>query len=176
MHQEKQDVLVMAAQKGDSRAFEALYLAYNKPLYRFALRLCGNEDVAQEATQDAWFKISKNLSGLLLPGAFKHWVFKTTRWAVLDIVRSRHNSTHNSPIGVTKVKAADEAHCEDSSQSLDTLKCIQRLPLLEREVVHLFYVEDLSIADIARVLNRPSGTIKSQLNRARSALKALLEK
>jgi RNA polymerase sigma-70 factor (ECF subfamily) len=59
--------------------------------------------------------------------------------------------------------------------SLEVEQCLMRLPEMQREVITLFYWEDRSVEDVARMLDLPEGTVKSHLHRARRALAAMME-
>jgi RNA polymerase sigma-70 factor (ECF subfamily) len=72
------------------------------------------------------------------------------------------------------VASADNQSCPDPGGRLDLSTAISQLSQEQRDVVHLFYGEDLSIEDIATILTVPAGTVKSRLHHARESLKHYL--
>lgn len=88
MDRAKEDFLVLAAQGGDIRAFDALFRLYDLPLRRFAYRLSGDRELAMDAVQDAWITLSRTLRKLKDPRGFRVWAYKTVRWRVTDRARS----------------------------------------------------------------------------------------
>lgn len=164
----KEDLLVLAAQGGNMRAFELLYRHYHKPLLRFAYRLSGDEALAHDALQEAWITLSKTLTKLNDPRGFRVWAYKTVRWRVTDQVRRRGQTPE--PFDELIDSPTPEKHSEDITS--DQLRAhINRLPEDDRHTITLFYLGELSLAEISAVLDVPVGTVKSRLNRARNSLR-----
>jgi RNA polymerase sigma-70 factor (ECF subfamily) len=163
-------VLVLRAQSGDIAAFEALYRAYLPSLVGFARRLTNEDHIAEDAVQDAWITISKTLVRLEDATRFRAWVFKTVRWRVVDLVRKKgKEAIALNDVEDSLIAASEDNKTDDSS---DLRGLINALPVNEREAVYLFYLEGMSIAEIADVIKIPTGTVKSRLNRARASLRA----
>ncbi len=134
-------------------------------MVNFASNFSGNHALAKDAVQDVWISISKNLVKLEDPRAFKSWVFRALRWRVLDLLKEK--SYQFETIEDTNLSV----ELDESKIKLQQLrKIINKLPHRERSVIYLFYLVDLSLAEIALVLEIPVGTVKSRLNRARTSL------
>ena len=173
LQQAKTDFLVLEAQAGNSRAFTLLYKRFNPALVRFAYRVCADEQLALDSAQEAWVTLSKNLRTLKDPRGFKAWAYKTVRWRVVDQVRKR------GPIAdeleeTAKIDGGD-MQMQDTATSGQLISLINGLPSGEAECVHLFYLEELSVAEIAHIQKVPTGTVKSRLNRARARLRHAIE-
>ena len=165
----QEEMLVLRAQAGEHRAFEALYRAYHPSLIRFAYKLTGNEAMAADAVQDAWITLVRTLKDLERPAMFRARAFKAVRWRVIDIVRARKGDM----VPLDEDAFADTVNpMTDIATPDQLLRLIDGLPLAERETVYLFYLEELQITEIATVMSVPIGTIKSRLNRARHRLNA----
>lgn len=165
MHQAQQDLLVLEAQSGNEKAFECLVVFFHPRLINFASNLSGNHALAKDAVQDVWISISKSLSKLEDPRAFKSWIFRAVRWRVLDLIKAksyRFQAIEDINLSVE----LDESEIE--SQQLR--KMIDKLPSHDRSVIYLFYLVELPLIEISMVLEIPVGTVKSRLNRARSSL------
>lgn len=167
MNRPKEDLLVIAAQGGDARAFEALFRQHNAPLQRFAYRLCGDREMAMDAVQDAWITLSRSLRTLNDPRGFRIWAYKTVRWRVTDRARK-------VPGGVTSLEDAPEVAASPAEPEVtggQLVGHLAALPAVERQILALFYLEELKMVEIAGILDVPLGTVKSRLNRARARLR-----
>ncbi len=169
MQEAELDLLVLAAQDGERRAFELLFGHYQPLLLRHAFRLSADRELAQDAVQEAWIRISRNLRKLHDPRTFRSWIYRQVRWVLIDLQRA---STRRR--NVTLELQQTEALAQDavtSNAGDELLAAIDHLPALERHTLHLFYLDDLKINEIAAVLDIPPGTVKSRLNRARNLLR-----
>lgn len=171
MQQAELDALVLAAQGGNAAAFTMLVRYLQPGLLRFSYHICNDQQMAKDAVQEVWLACSRTLRRLDDPRALKSWLHRAVRWRTLDLLRKQQRQKQHD-------SEADEPllEVEEYQAELSTLaKEMQVLPALERQALHLFYLEDLSIKEISTVLGIPSGTVKSRLNRARNSLKAKLE-
>ena len=176
MQQAQQDLLVLEAQSGNEKAFECLIAWYHPQLVKFACSLCGNQALAKDAVQDVWITITRKLRTLDDPRAFKSWLFRAVRWRVTDLAKSKFNQfveldETETPTLPMETTAVNETAIEQRQMN----KLIHRLPKKERAIVTLFYMADMTVAEIAQVQQIPQGTVKSQLNRARKQLAQLLD-
>ena len=158
-------LLVIAAQQGDKQAFTSLCERYYQASFRFAYKLSGCEQDAADISQEVWSKVAKDIRALLEPGAFKTWLFRAIYRRFIDLTRR-----HKKELLVDAVPEQVCTQAQKQEVELDLLTLIATLPAAERHVVYLFYLEELTIADIAAVLNTPLGTIKSRLHTARKRL------
>jgi len=167
----KEEKLVLAALAGNERAFEVLYRLYQPSLLRFSYRLCNDETLARDAVQDAWMLTLRSMKQEFPPHTFRARVFKAVRWRTFDQIRRRGK---NAADELFEEAIADER--PEAWATGDQLRrLIKALPVGEGEALYLFYLEDLSVAEIATVQGVPSGTVKSRLARARSRLKQQIE-
>ena len=167
MHRAEEDVLVLEAQKGSEKAFSLLYRHYYGPLVRYAWRLLGDRERAQDVVQDAWVTIARKMQGLRDVRAFRAWAYRSVRWRAVDMIREK------SLVSLSDI-SEPKASCQTSEQGMtpDQLqRAIAALPQVEGEAVYLFYLEELTAREIAAVLKIPTGTVKTRLMRARSRLR-----
>lgn len=171
----QEEILVLKAQAGDSRAFEILYRAYQPSLAKFAYRLTGNEASAMDAVQDAWIMTARKLKELDNPAMFRARIFKAVRWRALDQIR-RQTGAHLS-LDDEALDVESAPRTRDGLLTSDQLTAlIGSLPEIERQAIYLFYLEEMKVAEIATVLDIPPGTVKSRLNRARARLQEQVER
>jgi RNA polymerase sigma-70 factor (ECF subfamily) len=171
MQQAELDGLVLAAQSGNADAFGMLVRYLQPSLLRFSYHICKDQHMANDAAQEVWLQCCRNLRTLRDPRALKSWLHRAVRWRTLDLLRKQQRQQ-------SSVSLSDEAIvCDETcgSESPELREKMQGLPAIERQALHLFYLEDLTIKEISAVLGIPSGTVKSRLNRARNSLQAKLE-
>ncbi|TDR39715.1 RNA polymerase sigma-70 factor (ECF subfamily) [Tahibacter aquaticus] len=172
-HELADELVVVRCQLGESAAFDELVRRWSAPLYRYALKLAGEAELARDLSQDVWLRAIRGLPRLLDPAQFRPWLFGIAHRCFMDRLRSRYaiavdNDTDPDALGALAIDADEEL----LHQSLE--RGLAALPLLEREVLTLFYLESLPLAEISTVLQIPTGTVKSRLFRARKLLRQLV--
>lgn len=168
------EYLVAAARIGDRKAFALLATRWHGKLTAHAWRLTGDREMARDAAQSAWLEIVGGLQRLQDERAFAAWAYRivSRRCArqIGDAARGRRLSEALS----------DEPEAEASSayspvEARGLRVAIARLPADQRSAIALFYLEEMSVAEVAVALNVPAGTVKTRLMHARRKLRAALE-
>ena len=172
-------LLISRARGGDRDAFGALVEQYRDNVYRLAYRMCGNAYDADEAAQEAFVAAWRALPNFRGDAKFSTWLYRLTTNAAIDVMRreKRHQTVGDGEM----VDLADDADSpqetvERTEQQEAVQKALATLSEEYREVLLLRYMEELDYAEIADVLQLPSGTVKSRINRAKAALKTALLK
>jgi RNA polymerase sigma factor (sigma-70 family) len=167
------DLLVLAAQAGDLGAFERLATRWHPRLFRHARRLTGNVEGARDATQEAWVAIVRGLGRLQDPARFAPWALRITGRRCADwIARRSQTRRRNAGRDPASVPSPAGPDADDLSRVRDALR---RLDRNDRLLLAMFYLEGLSVAEIAHACAVPPGTVKSRLFHARERLRAALE-
>lgn len=169
MNQAEQDLLVLTAQNGNQQAFGLLFKYYHKPLVGFAIKLSNDSELSNDAVQDAWIKVAKNIRQLKDPRAFKSWIYRLVRWKLTDLLRKQNREGKNLEELNEETTSNLIENKTDDDETLST--ALSRLPNIEKQIIHLFYLDEMKISEISIVLEIPTGTVKSRLNRARQMLK-----
>ncbi|GIU19683.1 RNA polymerase subunit sigma-24 [Shewanella sp. MBTL60-112-B2] len=154
-------------QSGDSNAFANLCQHFYPRAISFAVKLCGDVHLAEDAVQNALIRLAKTVNKLQDPGAINSWVFKLVRWQVQDLLKQQKR--------YQPMEGTEPLVRNDKFDDGDLAKALAKLPDIEGQVIHLFYLEGLSLKEIAKVLEIPQGTVKSRLFRARERLKQTLD-
>jgi RNA polymerase sigma-70 factor, ECF subfamily len=179
--------LIHSAQGGDLEAFNMLVLHYQDTLFNTALRILGDDDLAADATQDAFLSAFKNLTSYR-GGSFKAWLMRTVTNACYDELR-RHKRRPTTPLEPDDRDGdemdsprwlADPKLTPDQQAEADELEhaiqhCLDHLPPEFRAVVVLADIQGMDYVEVAAVLRAPLGTIKSRLARARLRLRECLQ-
>ncbi len=169
--------LVVKAQRGDEDAFEQLVRAHQRYVFNLAYRVLGDyreaEDVAQETFVRAW----RGLPSFRAESRFTTWLYRIARNVCLNrLPRLQAELTQTELLGETLASPGQTpADVFDAKERRAFVHAeLARLPEKYRLVLTLRYLQDLSYAEIADVLNLPLGTVKTHLHRGREALAARL--
>lgn len=168
------ELLLVRCQLGEPAAFDALVERWHAPLWRYLRRLARDDEDAADALQDAWLRILRALPALRDPARGRPWLFGIARRAMLDRVRRRYAAPEpDEPLVDALAAPEPDPELVDDVDALHAE--LATMPLVEREVLVLFYLRELSLAEVAEVLAVPVGTVKSRLFRARTMLRAQLQ-
>jgi len=168
--------LVVLAQGGSRQAFDRLTRRWTPRLVRYAARMLGQPDLAGDIVQETWIGAIRGLRKLTDPAQFPAWIYSIARRKCVDVIRSnqRQRRLTMSAKAELNANAVIDAGGSAANDAVDLAAAIWRLSAEQRDVVDLFYGEDLSVEEIGRVLGVPAGTVKSRLYHAREALKKFL--
>ena len=172
--------LLEQAVDGDGTAFQILYERYRDSIFRFAYRLLGSVEAAEDVAHDCFLSLIKE------PGRFDP-TRASLRTYMYAAARNLAAKRYNSFARETAIDAvSDELHVAERhgpmAQVLDNElvgeveQAIASLPPLQREALVLFEYEDLSLAEIAAVVGADSNTVKARLFRAREKLRVRLDR
>ena len=178
--------LITSAQQGDLNAFNTLILHYQDAVFNTAVRVLGDEDMAQDAAQEAFisaFQSIKSFRG----GSFKAWILRTVTNACLDELR-RQKRRPTTPLEPETSDGeemdspkwlADKSMTPSQKAEADELEhaiqhCLDALPTEFRTAVVLADVQGMDYTEVAASVKVPLGTIKSRLARARLRMRECL--
>ena len=168
------ELLVIRCQLGERSAFDELTERWHPPLWKYVRRLAGEDDAAKDVAQDVWLRVLRGIGRLRDGSRLRPWLFGIARRALMDRLRHQYAAPFSSDIDVAELAAdptADSLEEEVGAMEHE----LARLPATEREVLTLFYLRELSLAEVAEVLEVPVGTVKSRLFRARRLLRRGLD-
>lgn len=171
------EYLAAAAMTGDRLALSRLVQRWQPRLHRHAWRLLGDAERAQDMVQEAWLEILRGLARLQDVAAFPAWAYRiVTRRCQRSFRRgSREIVEFDTPMADAGALATEDDAGEFAAELSNVVEAIGRLPPLQRAALALFYVEGLSVAEIAIASDVPPGTVKTRLLHARRKVRALLE-
>jgi RNA polymerase sigma-70 factor (ECF subfamily) len=150
-------------------AFATLYSQLAPRLYRTALGILGNPHDAADALQEAGLKAYRYFETLQEAEAGAAWLTRILVHACYDVGRKRSRAI---PIGLDVVP--DAAGPGSGAEDLELMQALQFLPEEQRTTVVLRFFQDLSIPQIASVMDVPEGTVKSRLHAALHKLRNVL--
>lgn len=164
----KEDNLVIRGIKGDDNAFYTLIDRNKEKLYRIAFTYFKNEVDSLEAVQETTYRAYKNIKKLKEPQYFDTWLVRILINYCIDELkrRNRFNKAYEEAKGLQNI----------DSDKLDIEMALEALRREYKDVIILKYFEDLTIKDIARIMDSPEGTVKTWIHRALMELKEILSK
>jgi RNA polymerase sigma-70 factor (ECF subfamily) len=170
---DRSDAELLAAHVGGDRyAFEELFYRHHRQLYRLARISSRDVEDAADALQDAMLKAHRSAPSFRHDSAVSSWLYRIVVNACLD--RLRRNKTHP-----TTALEDDAYRIGDPTPRVDTAivveRALMRLPVEQRAAVVAVDMQGYSVAETARMLGIPEGTVKSRCSRARAKLAEALE-
>jgi RNA polymerase sigma factor (sigma-70 family) len=163
------DSVLANARSGDPAALEALYRAFESPVYTVARRICRTAEDAEDVLQETFFEVCRSLPDYRGEGSLWGWVRTiASSKALMRLRRNRYRDT-------------DELHDEFAAAQrdhphlrMDLEAALERLPHTTRAVVWLHDVEGYTHEEIANMMGRTPSFSKSQLSRAHARLRVWL--
>ena len=164
----EEERLVLRAQAGDLRAFDALLRRYEARLYRHLCRLQGDPDAAYEILQETYLNIVRNIGSLRSRASFGAWAYGVATRSCLRWLRERRRrpQANEAPDDVVDPEPLPETIVDRLELVNELEQSIARLSHPLRSVVLLHYAEGLTLAEVAAALEISLGTAKSRLNAA----------
>ena len=175
MNEEK---LISRAAKGDASAFNELLGMHEKKMYAVCLRMCANNEDAQDCLQEAMLRIFRSISGFKGQSSFSTWVYRVTMNTCLDELRKKKNKQSTSLDGLLETgwspsndSDTPEHHAIAKEKRVAIRSAISELPDDMRAAVVLRDIQGFSYDEISEILSINVGTIKSRISRGREKLR-----
>jgi len=177
--------LLLACKKRDKKAFTKLCKTYERYLYTLCFNYAGNNHDALDLVQEIYIKLFRFIDKYDINKPFHPWIRKiavntclnfkrTTASNVISLNAITYNETTLEEALASKQDLEEEFEKLELKESIKDI--LEKLPSRQKMVITLRYFEDLSYNDIALAMDQPIGTVKTDLYRARTALKQYLYK
>jgi RNA polymerase sigma-70 factor (ECF subfamily) len=170
--------LILQLQTGSLEALGQLYDRYQRLVYRTALAVTGDTDSAADLLQDVFLRLYRFIDNVDPTRPIEPWLYRMTTNLAYTYVKQRRRWC--IPLedlvdwfsGGGKPNTSDEVEVNEERRRVQS--AISKLPLPQRVVIVLYYLNDLSLQEIAEVLEVPEGTVKSRLHYGRLSLRKSL--
>jgi RNA polymerase sigma-70 factor (ECF subfamily) len=175
--------LVARWQDGDEAAFERLVRSHEAKVFRLMLRMLGNREEAEDASQDAFLSLHRHGHRFRREARFSTFLYRVAANAALNRRRSlgrartrRRELAQEQSVGAhLPIGPRDPEDATQGSEIQARVQtALQQLPEDLRVAVVLYDIEGQSYKEIAEILEIPEGTVKSRIHRARQGLRELL--
>ena len=166
--------------EGNTNAFNILVDRYKDLVYSLALKMVKNREEAEEVAQDTFIKVFKSLSQFKGDSKFSTWIYKVTYNTCLDRLKKQKREQQVVSIdefNTNQIKSIDNAldKMEDKEREKAIQDCINLLPSDDAFLLTLFYFDEQSLEEIAKVLGLTANNVKVKLFRSRKKLTSILK-
>ena len=169
--------------KDSKEAFGELYDAHYGRIFGYTLRRTADVEVARDIAATVFYEALRHIKDFRWRGVpFSHWLYRVANREISDHYKKRKREVYGNS------SVADEDHPDPSKELysgevergkyedyIELQSCIARLPPKYQEVLTLRYFEDRDMKDIAGILHKPEGTVKSLLHRGIEQLREMME-
>ncbi|MFG6116023.1 RNA polymerase sigma factor SigW [Halobacillus sp. MO56] len=171
--------------KGDQTAFEDVVSSYQNKVYQICFRMIGNAHEAEDLAQEAFIRAYTNIGRFDERRKFSTWIYRIATNLTIDRIRKKKPDYFldaevkgTEGLNMYSQLAADQALPEEEVESLELQTYIHEeilaLPPKYRSVIVLRFLDELSLQEIADVLEIPVGTVKTRIHRGRETLRKRL--
>ncbi len=169
--------LIISLQSGSLEALGKLYNQYNQMVYRTAFAIIGDPEVAADLLQDVFLRLHRYAARVDPTRPLEPWLYRVTTNLAYTWVKRRRwlrpwDEVAEWLLMEKRPPLQQQIELDDDWQRVS--KAISFLPMPQRVVVVLYYVNDLTIQEISDILEIPKGTVKSRLHYGRKSLRKLL--
>jgi RNA polymerase sigma-70 factor (ECF subfamily) len=178
--EEKEELLVKRAKRGDVSAFSELVRRYERYVLNLVYRTLGRSEDAEDIAQEAFVKAFLNIKKFKEESKFSTWLSKIVINLCMDKIREKANKEENLEEGVwLTIPQSSYYSPEETVERLEIQEWIKKAVMSLPEDLRIVFVlrefEDLSYQEISEMLDIPIGTVESRLYRARMKLRSLLK-
>lgn len=164
--------LLVGAIKKDKHLQEMLYRKYADAMFTVACNYSDNDDEAADILQDGFIKVFRNLSKHDPSKSLGGWIRRIVINTALDYYRKKKR--HLEVVEEYTYSESEELNIFENSNSIEIVKYVNQLPSKAKMVLKLYALEGYAHQEIATALNISIGTSKSQLSRAKSLLRSMI--
>jgi RNA polymerase sigma-70 factor (ECF subfamily) len=158
--------LALRCQAGDPGAFEDVIAVMERPLLYYATSLTGNPDDGLDVLQNVWIRVLRRIGELREPAALRAWLYRMTHGIAVD--RIRRNRSRE------RVEKEQYAEFEEDAAAIHA--ALGEIGLKHREVLVLHFLQDLSMADIGKIVGCAEGTVRTRIFYGKKAMKEILKR
>ena len=167
----EQEIRACLDQKRYQEAFDRLLPEFQNKVFRLAYAMLGDAALAEDMAQEVFIRIWKALPGFRGQSALSTWIYAIARNACLTALKKGAVKRESSLEEPNVARAAEEAGVPPARHAeIDVLRFLDELSERHRQVLRLYYMEERSYEEVARLLEWPMGTVKTYLHRARKEL------
>jgi len=175
---ESEQLPVQQARDGKPEAWDILFRRYQLPLYVYVFELVNNEQTSLDLVQETFIAAVRHIGGLRDDAKFGSWLFGIAHQKCIQRWRKqKREEMLRDEIAAAPDKFDDgpDDLLIRQEQEVEFMQMLNQLPLPQRSVLLLHFVEDFSIEEIAGITGANPGTVKSRMHYAKRALRKLLE-
>ena len=169
--------LISSIADGDRRAMQMLYARHNVRVYRFILRLTGNQSLAEDLVSEVFLDVWRQADGFESKSQVSTWLLAIARYKALSALRRRTDEPLDDHMAATIEDTADDPETVVGTidRNMIVQKCLTQLSAAHREVIDLVYYHEKSVDEVAQIVGIPPATVKTRMFYARNKMADLLK-
>jgi RNA polymerase sigma-70 factor, ECF subfamily len=171
------EVLIDRIAKGDRLAMQVLFARHHVRVYRFVLRLVGNQSVAEDLISEVFLDIWRQADRFEGRSAVSTWMLAIARFKALSALRKKPEEALDEETAAAIEDPEDnpEVAMQKKDKSQVLRKCLEALSPEHREIIDLVYYHEKSVEEVAEIVGIPENTVKTRMFYARKKLAELLK-
>jgi RNA polymerase sigma-70 factor, ECF subfamily len=171
------ETLIGLIADGDKRAMQVLYARHNVRVYRFILRLTGNQSLAEDLVSEVFLDVWRQADGFESKSQVSTWLLAIARYKSLSALRRRTDEPLDDQMAASIEDTADNPETAVGTKNRNAIvqKCLTQLSPAHREVIDLVYYHEKSVDEVAKIVGVPAATVKTRMFYARSKMADLLK-
>jgi RNA polymerase sigma-70 factor (ECF subfamily) len=171
------EMLIARIAGGDRLAMQTLFARHRTAVYRWLLRLVGNETVAEDLLSEVFLDVWRQAGRFQARSAVSTWLLAIARFKALSARRTRKDAELDETIEATIADSADDPEVMLAKKHRDQVvrEAINQLSPEHKEIIDLVYYHAKSVDECAQILGVPSGTVKTRMFYARKKLAEMVK-
>ena len=171
------EALIGLIADGDKRAMQVLYARHNVRVYRFIVRLTGNQSLAEDLVSEVFLDVWRQAEGFESKSQVSTWLLAIARYKALSALRRRTDEHLDDQMAASIEDTADSPETVVDTKDRNTVvqKCLRQLSPAHREVIDLVYYHEKSVEEVAKIVGVPAATVKTRMFYARTKMADLLK-
>ena len=169
-------LLVLRCQRGDRSAFERIVAMWERPLFYYLRRLAPSEEDTWDLLQETWLKVFRAIGSIRDPRTLPAFLYRTARNTAISRLRMpgfHEITTAGNDADVTALQPSPDDDVSAFDDAEQVHHALDQLPMPQREALTLYFLQDLSLEEIAELLGVPVGTVKSRMHYGKQAVRKL---
>lgn len=176
-------IIILRALQGDKNAFAFIFDKFNKKIYRFIYFKVSNHELAEDLTSQAFLQVWEHIINKNKIKHLQAFIYQVARNKVIDYYRLKEKEElpliyddNDEPVIMAKDEKSDPKKLDQAIDNELLLKVINKLKHNYREIIILKFIEDLSINEIAEILEKSNVGVRVMIHRAIKEVKILIQK
>ncbi len=170
------EVLVQLIAGGDKDALRVLFARHNVRVFRFLMRIVGNDATAEDLVNEVFLEVWRNAGRFEARSQVSTWILAIARYKALASMRRRQHDELDEEASEMIEDTADdpEVTVQKTERSALLQQCLKQLSIAHRQVVDLVYYHEQSIDEVAEIIGVPASTVKTRMFYARKRIAEMM--
>jgi len=168
--------IIMIVRSSDKEAYAEIIKRYQKKLMRYASYILNDYHMGADVVQEGFIKAYINLNGFDTKKKFSSWIYRIVHNEAMNMLsKYKKQVPMNDEVEYNSGIDLEDDFIKNELVSR-THHCLEQIPIIYKEPLSLFYLEEKSYEEISDILRIPIGTVGTRINRARGMMKKLCQK